>query len=282
MGQTQLVRNFFSFCVLLLALQISHPSLGNFDHDNNSKVARNEISGTGVATASTTVIAEQEDHSENLAPAWTVIPFILLLTMIATGPLFYEHFWHKHYPKVAVGLAAIVVTYYLFNLHNSHAPIHSFFEYFQFIALLTGLFVASGGIMIHIDKKATPGANVALLGIGAVIANVIGTTGASMLLIRPFIRLNQHRIKSYHIILFIFIVSNIGGSLTPIGDPPLFLGFLKGVPFFWTLTHNLLPWAFAVTFLLVVFYFIDRRNKSDYRMDEEEQIIANIPGESIR
>ena len=201
--------------------------------------------------------------------AWSVFPFVLLLLMIATGPLFYEHFWHKNYPVVALVLAAIVVGYYLFGLHNSHSPIHALAEYVQFIALLSGLYIASGGIMIIVDKKAAPGTNVILLAIGAVIANIIGTTGASMLLIRPFIRLNKNRIKAYHIIFFIFLVSNIGGCLTPIGDPPLFLGFLKGIPFFWTLTHNVIPWIFAVILLLVIFYLFDRSNKSDYSFGED-------------
>ncbi len=143
------------------------------------------------------------DHAEEAhhGPAgWSVIPFAVLLLMIATGPLFYEHFWHKNYPKVAVALAVLVVSYYLFGLGNHHSPVHALFEYVQFIALLTGLFVASGGIMIIVDKKAAPLTNVALLAFGAIIANIIGTTGASMLLIRPFIRLNKNRIKSYHII----------------------------------------------------------------------------------
>ena len=152
----------------------------------------------------------EEDHSEHhLPPVWTVIPFILLLLMIATGPLFYEHFWHHNYPKIAVALAVAVVLYYLFVLQNTHSPVHATFEYVQFISLLTGLFIASGGIMIKVDKKGTPGVNSAILLIGAVIANIIGTTGASMLLIRPFIRVNKGRIKPYHIIFFIFVVSNV-------------------------------------------------------------------------
>lgn len=213
---------------------------------------------------------DEEQHGHGKTPGtWSVFPFALLLIMIATGPLFYEHFWHKHYPKVAVALAAIVVTYYLFFLHNQHSPVHALFEYVQFIALLTGLFVASGGVMIIVDKEAKPLTNLIILAIGAVIANVIGTTGASMLLIRPFIRLNKNRIKAYHIIFFIFIVSNVGGSLTPIGDPPLFLGFLKGVPFFWTLVHNFIPWGFAISLLLMIFYFFDKRNKADYSFGEE-------------
>jgi Na+/H+ antiporter NhaD/arsenite permease-like protein len=193
------------------------------------------------------------------APLWLVIPFVTLLLMIATGPLFYEHFWHHNYPKIAVGLAVLVVGYYLFVLNNVHQPVHALAEYVQFIALLASLYVASGGILIDIDKKSTPMANVTLLLIGAAISNLIGTTGASMLLIRPFIRLNKNNIQAYHIIFFIFMVSNIGGSLTPIGDPPLFLGFLKGVPFFWTLEHNWPAWVLALVILAVVFYFVDKR-----------------------
>jgi len=192
--------------------------------------------------------------------AWSIIPFATLLIMIATGPLFYEHFWHHNYPKIAVGLASLVVIYYLFGLGNSHEPIHAFFEYFQFIALLSALYIASGGVLIEIDKEGKPALNVLILIIGAILANVIGTTGASMLLVRPFIRLNKTRIKSYHVVFFIFIVSNVGGCLTPIGDPPLFLGFLKGVPFTWTIIHSFWAWAFGITLLSIIFYLIDRRN----------------------
>ncbi|GGZ18917.1 citrate transporter [Echinicola pacifica] len=201
--------------------------------------------------------AAEEEHAH--PPAWLVIPFVLLLLMIATGPLFYEHFWHHNYPKVAIGLAALVVLYYIFALHNYHLPIHALAEYLQFIALLSSLYIASGGILIEIDKKSTPMANLVLLLIGAFVSNFIGTTGASMLLIRPFIRMNKFNIQAYHIIFFIFMVSNIGGSLTPIGDPPLFLGFLKGIPFFWTLEHNWPAWIVALAILSVAFYFIDRK-----------------------
>ncbi len=218
------------------------------------------------------------DPEHSLPAGWSVIPFVLLLTMIATGPLFYEHFWHKNYPKIAVILGAIVVLYYVFALHNVHNPVHAFFEYFQFISLLTGLFIASGAIMIGIDKKSTPGLNSIILLVGAVISNLIGTTGASMLLIRPYLRLNKHRIKAYHIIFFIFIVSNIGGSLTPIGDPPLFLGFLKGVPFSWTLTHNFLPWVFTLAILVASFYVFDKRNKAAKHPPAEIKDKVSITG----
>ncbi|WP_017730310.1 sodium:proton antiporter [Nafulsella turpanensis] len=214
---------------------------------------------------------EDGEHSIAQAPIWMVIPFVLLLLMIATGPLFYEHFWHKNYPLIAVALAAIVVLYYIFYLLNVASVIHALFEYIQFIALLASLYIASGGILINVDKKAAPATNVGLLLIGSVLANLIGTTGASMLLIRPFIRLNRGRIKAYHIVFFIFMVSNVGGSLTPIGDPPLFLGFLKGIPFFWTLEHNFLPWLLALAILAVMFYFVDKRNKEGLDEAESEQ-----------
>lgn len=220
-----------------------------------------------------TEVSHEAATEEHHGPAtWSVVPFVILLLMIATGPLFYEHFWHQNYPKIAIGLAGFVVAYYLFSLQNQHGPVHALAEYIQFIALLTGLYVASGGIMIIVDKNASPMTNLVILAIGAVMANVIGTTGASMLLIRPFIRLNRNRIKAYHIIFFIFVVSNVGGSLTPIGDPPLFLGFLKGIPFLWTMQNNVLPWGFAIGLLLVVFYVFDKMNKSDYSFGEDTAV----------
>lgn len=230
----------------------------SYAYSSDTPITETVSLDNGATDASDNADASEEHHS---AAGWTIIPFALLLAMIATGPLFFEHFWHHNYPKVAVILAAIVVLYYVFAIHNVHAPVHAFFEYVQFISLLTGLFVASGGIMISVDKKSTPITNIALLLTGAIIANIIGTTGASMLLIRPFLRLNKGRIQAYHIIFFIFIVSNVGGALTPIGDPPLFLGFLKGVPFEWTLVHNFPSWVFAVIVLLIVFYFFDIKNK---------------------
>jgi len=251
---------FFKLAALTLILVISifYFSTPAYSYNTSSsfteQVKENETHAEGTTK-------EHANSEHQFAAGWSVIPFVLLLAMIATGPLFFEHFWHHNYPKVAVFLASVVVLYYVFGIHNVHAPVHAFFEYVQFIALLTGLFIASGSIMISVDKKSTPLTNVAVLLIGAIIANVIGTTGASMLLIRPFLRLNKGRIQSYHIIFFIFIVSNVGGALTPIGDPPLFLGFLKGVPFEWTLTHNLPSWIFAIIVLLIVFYFFDIKNK---------------------
>ncbi|MEO9803588.1 MAG: sodium:proton antiporter [Reichenbachiella sp.] len=258
----------YKYLVLFILLSIGLKGYAGNIKANEEVFAKQTVVETSVAE-------EPDEDEHHHAPGWSVIPFALLLIMIATGPLFYEHFWHKNYPIVACALASMVVLYYLFGLHNVHAPVHALAEYVQFIALLSGLFIASGGIMIEVDKEAKPVTNVIILLIGALISNVIGTTGASMLLIRPFIRLNKNRIKPYHIIFFIFMVSNIGGSLTPIGDPPLFLGFLKGVPFFWTLKYNIIPWIFACLALAVVFYFTDKKNKADYSFGESTHTPSN-------
>lgn len=209
--------------------------------------------------ASNGIAAEPES---TLPETFMVLPFIVLLLMIATGPLFYHHFWEKHYPKVAVFLGSITVVYYLIFLNDTHSLLHTLTEYLSFIALLSSLFVASGGILIKVDRKSTPLLNVIILFIGAVAANLVGTTGASILLIRPFIRVNKDRIKAYHVIFFIFIVSNIGGALTPIGDPPLFLGFLRGIEFFWFIQHMWYIWLPTVLLVLLIFYLIDMRNQS--------------------
>ena len=207
---------------------------------------------------------EHVEHAVHALPAiWSVIPFVVLLLMIATGPLFYAHFWHKYYPHIAVFLGIVMIAYYILVIHSTGHVVHSAFEYLSFISLLTALFVASGGVLIKIDKKGTPLTNVVLLVIGAALANIVGTTGASMLLIRPFMRLNKGRIKAYHVIFFIFMVSNVGGSLTPIGDPPLFLGFLKGVPFMWTVEHVWIYWIFGIGLLSAIFFFFDSRNKEE-------------------
>ncbi len=262
-----------AFCVLFLFTLFGMPGSGS-----SAQLAEQRISSTlelkqdsppqteiGVDSQES---HEHEAHHGKPAPGWLVIPFVLLLLMIATGPLFYEHFWHHNYPKIAVALAILVVGYYLLILQNTHHPFHALAEYVQFIALLASLYIASGGILIDVDKASTPLVNVGILVIGALISNLIGTTGASMLLIRPFIRVNRNNIQPYHIIFFIFMVSNIGGSLTPIGDPPLFLGFLKGVPFIWTLEHNWPAWVLALSLLSVLFFVVDK--KLGHANDEKE------------
>ncbi|MBT8378564.1 MAG: sodium:proton antiporter [Ignavibacteria bacterium] len=232
---------------------------------SSSLIAENKTVSDTLNTAA--VLEKETTEQHDLPSPYMVLPFIILLTMIATGPLFYHHFWETNYPKIAIALGAVTVTYYLVFLQDTHSLIHTAAEYLSFIALLASLFVAAGGIFINIDKKSTPWLNAGILLFGACIANIIGTTGASMLLIRPFIKVNKHRIKPYHIVFFIFLVSNIGGALTPIGDPPLFLGFLRGVEFFWVIQHVWYIWLPTMAVVLVIFLIIDFRNLSE---SEEE------------
>ena len=220
----------------------------------------------------------EDEHHAPLPPIWLVIPFIGLLLMIATGPLMYRHHWHHHYPKYAVGFGLIVTAYYLFVLHDWHPMMHALAEYLSFIALVASLFIAASGIFLKVNARGTPLANVGLLSIGAVIANLIATTGAAMLFIRPYMRLNQGRLKPYHIVFFIFIVANVGGALTPIGDPPLFLGFLRGVPFFWTAANVWYVWAPTMVVLLGIFLVIDYRNKAKSTMEPTEGKMVQLEG----
>jgi Na+/H+ antiporter NhaD/arsenite permease-like protein len=201
-----------------------------------------------------------------------VAPFVLLLLAIAFMPFINARWWEHRYPIVSIVLGIIPVAYYLLVLRNAPRMMNTTIEYISFIALIGSLFVVSGGIHIRIKGRSTPLANVVLLAIGAVISNLLGTTGASMLLIRPYIRVNRYRISGYHIVFFIFIVSNIGGMLTPIGDPPLFLGYLKGVPFFWVISRVWLIWIIALTAILLIFYVIDQYNYRKLPDEMEHEI----------
>jgi Na+/H+ antiporter NhaD/arsenite permease-like protein len=195
-------------------------------------------------------------------PAPMMLPFALLLLLIATMPLTphrVKHLWERFYPAVAAGLGLLVVAYYLTRVPGGGTVIvHTLREYVSFISLIGSLFVVAGGIHIHVRGEATPVGNVVFLALGSVLANVVGTTGASMVLIRPWIRMNKIRISGYHIVFFIFTVSNVGGALTPIGDPPLFLGYLRGVPFFWLIDRVILQWGLTLGLILAVFLVFDR------------------------
>ena len=189
-----------------------------------------------------------------------LLPFAAMLLSIALMPFISKHWWEQHYEKVAVALGAITTIYYVFPLENPERMLRAAHEYISFIALVGSLFVVSGGIHIRVRGESTPGINCVFLFVGAMLANVIGTTGASMLLIRPWIRMNKYRITAFHIVFFIFIISNIGGCLTPVGDPPLFLGYLKGVPFWWVLRTCWAAWLIGVIAIIGVFYALDQRN----------------------
>lgn len=195
-----------------------------------------------------------------LPPLLLVFPFVILLLLIAIGPIFLDKFWHHHFQKVSVGLGAVVFLYYGLVMDSFSHSLETIAEYISFISLLTILFVASGGIYAFIDVESKPLTNILFLFLAAILTNLLGTTGASVLLIKPFMRINRYRLQPYHIVFFIFIVSNLGGLLTPIGDPPLFMGYLKGVPFEWTFIHLLPKWFLAISLLLFVFFLVDRKN----------------------
>lgn len=203
---------------------------------------------------------------------WT-IPFAGILLSIAIMPLIAPHFWHNNFGKVSFFWALtfiipfLIVEGYSITLYEVlHIVL---LDYMPFIILLLSLFTISGGIRLKGTLVGTPVLNLIILLIGTILASWMGTTGAAMLLIRPLIRANQHREHKVHVIVFfIFLVANIGGSLTPLGDPPLFLGFLKGVDFFWTTTAMIKPMLFMVVSLSLIFYFIDSRF---YNMEDQSK-----------
>ena len=209
-----------------------------------------------------------------LSLLWAV-PFIGILLSIAIWPLVAPGFWHHHFGKISAAwaLAFLLPFALMFGPGAAwegfvHAALA---EYIPFILLLTALFTVSGGIYIRGNLRGTPVLNTMILLVGGVLASFMGTTGASMLLIRPLIRANDNRKHNAHVVIFfIFIVSNIGGSLTPLGDPPLFLGFLKGVTFFWTVSHILPDTLFLMVVLLIGFFLLDSffyRNEGVRRQD---------------
>ena len=210
--------------------------------------------------------AADANHEVLNLPLWSVLPFGLLLFSIGLLPLFVGHWWHNNRHKtLVVGGLTLPVLCYLVYLQQVHglptlgALEEKALEYLSFIAMLGSLYVVAGGIAISLGMSGKPSVNLTILSLGAVLANFIGTTGASILLIRPFLRINKNRDSTWHLpVFFIFVVSNTGGLLTPFGDPPLFLGFLGGVPFAWTL--SLYPqWLFVNGAVLAIFYIWDLR-----------------------
>ena len=207
-------------------------------------------------------------------------PFALILLSIALGPLFFAHTWHHYFGKITAfwTLLFLVPFAVVFGFGAGvHTVAHALVEeYIPFILLLLALYTISGGILVWGKLHGTPALNTGLLAAGTVMASFMGTTGAAMLMIRPLLKANHYRKKKVHIVIFfIFLVANIGGGLTPLGDPPLFLGFLKGVDFMWTVKHMLMPVLISTVVLLLVFYIIDSRyhareaNVEQIRQEEE-------------
>jgi Na+/H+ antiporter NhaD/arsenite permease-like protein len=207
--------------------------------------------------------AAEGSHGPGLGqvlPLWSVIPFAGILLSIALFPLFAPNWWHHHFPKVSLFWALAMAVPFLIAYRSDavHEILHIYFvDYIPFIILLWALFTVSAGILVKGTLRGSPALNTVMLLIGTALASWVGTTGASMIMIRPVLRANLWRRNKVHVVIFfIFLVSNIGGSLTPLGDPPLFLGFLHSVPFFWTF-HLLPPMLFLVVPLLAIFFVID-------------------------
>jgi Na+/H+ antiporter NhaD/arsenite permease-like protein len=197
----------------------------------------------------------------NLSLLWT-IPFAGLLLSLAIWPLVAHRFWHHHYGKIAAGwaLALLVPSVIVYGAgETAQHVIHALLlEYLPFLVVLFALYTIAGGIALRGTLVGSPGLNTGILALGALLASVMGTTGASMLLIRPLLRANEARVHRVHVVVFfIFLVGNIGGALTPLGDPPLFIGFLKGVDFFWTTRVLALPTLVLASALLALFYAMD-------------------------
>jgi len=188
-----------------------------------------------------------------------MLPFAILLLAIAVGPLIAQHHWHRYYHILCLVLAGLVCLYHLFVVQQANRVVHAGIDYVIFMIVVGSFFSVSGGIYVRAKSPSSPGRNTLFLFGGAVLANLIGTIGASMLLIRPWITMNRGRIAPMHVAFFIFLVSNIGGALLPVG-PPLFLGLLKGVPFWWTLQYCWRQWLVAVGLVLLVFFVLDRNS----------------------
>lgn len=205
------------------------------------------------------------------------IPFVLILLSIATGPLLFSHTWHHHFGKITAGWTVLFLVPFIavFGFGEAlHTVAHALVaEYIPFILLLLALYTISGGILVWGNLHGSPRLNTTILAIGTVLASIMGTTGAAMLLIRPLLKANDNRKHRVHVVVFfIFLVANIGGGLTPLGDPPLFLGFLKGVDFGWTVQHMFAPVLLSSVILLIAFYFLDR-----YFFSKEDEILAKDP-----
>ena len=225
-----------------------------------------------------------------LSVAWAV-PFAGILLSIALFPLFAPHIWHHHFGKIAVfwALCCAVPMGVVYGLNTAfNEVVHILLvDYVPFIIFVGSLFIVAGGIHIRGSFVGRPIVNTAMLALGAVLANFMGTTGAAMLLIRPLIGANENRTRKVHtFIFFIFLVANVGGSLTPLGDPPLFLGFLKGVSFFWTAEHLLLPWLVTCSILLAIYFLLDsfmfaRDVKDGFKAPEEKKAFGIDGGINI-
>jgi Na+/H+ antiporter NhaD/arsenite permease-like protein len=262
----------FQFLILILVLLVSNINTATAtqtEHSNKSSdrisAAVNEPTTPPGINDSSTPSQKADTHGEQphanlgeLLPLWSCLPFACILLSIALFPLILPNFWHHHFGKISGFWAATLGIPFLIAFKGAalYEILHIIVaDYVPFIILLWSLYTVSGGILLRGSFRGTPMVNVAMLIIGTLLASWMGTTGAAMLMIRPFLRANNYRKhRTFMVVFFIFLIANVGGSLTPLGDPPLFLGFLHGVSFFWTL--NILPQMLTVVVILLLIYFI--------------------------
>jgi Na+/H+ antiporter NhaD/arsenite permease-like protein len=274
-----------TLAILLLTLVISAAGCAE------SSIAADSTASSTATDEDAAKGDQQTSHSDHgqigiQLGEWTVIPFVALLLCIAILPLAAGHWWEHNRNKaiVAGALAAIVAGYVLVAYGGAGATAirHVLLEYVSFVVLLGALYVISGGVYVSGSLNGTPLANTCLMGLGAVLASFIGTTGASVLLVRPLLRANQSRVNKAHIVIFfIFVVSNCGGLLTPLGDPPLFMGFMKGVPFLWTMEHLWQEWLVVNVVLLAIFHVWDEiifaREEKERPGSQLEEVMKHEP-----
>jgi Na+/H+ antiporter NhaD/arsenite permease-like protein len=259
------LRHAFALSTLVLAslMILSVPAAHAQDHgDAHGTAIETEHSDHGHTTTESNAHGSDVHHGPELGtrlPLWSAIPFVGILLSIAVFPLVAPHFWHRHFPKISAFWAIAFAVPFLiaFKGEAIQSILHIYLiDYIPFIILLWALFTVSGGIYVGGSMRGSPKVNLIILLIGTLLASWIGTTGAAMVLIRPLLRANAWRQNKVHVVIFfIFLVANVGGSLTPLGDPPLFLGFLHGVPFFWV-TKALLPHMALVSAMLLVIFFV--------------------------
>lgn len=270
---------FLSPQIFQLSASANQPGV-NVENNSGSHSAE-QVTGEAPAEHGSGHSAPHID-AKNLSLLW-IIPFVGILLSIALCPLLTPHFWHHHYGKVSLfwwvvffGAFSIKFglgtgSYYLLEVY--------FLEFIPFITLLLALFTVAGGIQLRGELAGTPRINTLMIFIGGFLASFMGTTGAAMIIIRPILKANEWRKNKVHIVVFvIFVVANVGGGLTPLGDPPLFLGFLKGVDFFWTMKHMLPLVAFTIGILLVVFFIMD----TYYYRKEETKPVKKTDGEKLK
>lgn len=272
--------------ILFLLVSIALPAFAetHVGHGSGSSSGEAvEAAGQGAGAEHGEGSAHHESGIGKKLPLWSVIPFAGILLSIALFPLLAPHWWHHNFPKVSFAWAMIFAVPFLVAYRGDalYEIVHIYLvDYIPFILLLWALFTAAGGIAVRGSLRGTPLANTVVILIGTLLASWIGTTGASMIMIRPLLRMNkERRHKAYIVIFFIFLVSNVGGSLTPLGDPPLFLGFLHGVPFFWT--FSMLPMMGLVAVALLILFFV--LDTIRFRRDTEFQaVLARTETGNIR